>query len=47
VPRDWEDQVLHHFQGVFQPGEGEDEQFSFHGLVEMCYRDQDLWYTRK
>ena len=30
VPRDWEDQLLHHFEGVLQPGDGEAEQFGFH-----------------
>jgi hypothetical protein len=30
VPADWDEQLLHRFDGVLQPAEGEPEQFGFH-----------------
>ena len=55
MPVDWEEKVLHCFQGMLQPGDGEDEQFGFHDRhgppkawlsqfhAERLTEDEDDW----
>ena len=55
VPTDWDEQLLHRFDGVLQPAEGEPEQLGFHDRhgppkawlsqfhAERLTEDQDDW----